>query len=173
MKHTGAIKHQGQEHNVELWVELMQTHATVTEALGREMERRLGLPLAWHDVLSRLAFAPEGRLRMQDLATSVLISRSGLTRLCDRIEEAGYISRQNCPSDRRGTYAAITEAGRKKFDEAAPLFFKGIEDYFASHLSAREQTTLRSALRKVIAANGGHICWIPPAEAEASGAEAW
>jgi DNA-binding MarR family transcriptional regulator len=137
----------------ELWTALMQGQARLADAVSDRLEAEAGIPLAWHEVLARLAEAPEGSLRMQELADSVWISKSGLTRLCDRIEEAGYLSRASCPTDRRGTFAVITEAGRAKVREAAPIFSRASEDLFLQHLSGRERDALRSAMRKVIGAS--------------------
>jgi len=85
------------------------------------------------------------------------LSKSGLTRLCDRIEEAGYLSRQNCPTDRRGTFAVVTEAGRAKVREARPIFSRASEDLLLQHLSSRERDVLRTAMNKIIGANGGDL----------------
>src|SRR5438105_5022694 len=90
------------------WLALLQAHSVVVEAVEREMQRDVGLPLAWFDVLIQLANAPDGRLRMQDLARSVLLSKSGLTRLVDRLVDAGLVGRAACEGDRRVTYAVLT-----------------------------------------------------------------
>jgi len=140
----------------ELWSALMHGQALLADAVSDRLEAEAGIPLAWHEVLARLAEAPEGALRMQELADSVWISKSGLTRLCDRIEDAGYLSRASCPTDRRGTFAVITDAGRTKVREAAPIFARASEDLFLQHLSGRERDVLRSAMRKVIGANVPH-----------------
>ena len=150
---------------MELWVALMQGQATVTHAISERLEAEVGIPLAWHEVLARLAAAPDGRLRMQELAESMPISKSGLTRLSDRIEAAGYLTRASCPTDRRGTYAVITESGRHKAREAMPVFFRAADELFLQHLSARERTALRSAMTKIIGANGGHLAWCLPTPA--------
>jgi DNA-binding MarR family transcriptional regulator len=137
----------------ELWSALMQGQALIADAVSERLEAEAGIPLAWHEVLVRLADAPDGRMRMQELADSIWLSKSGLTRLCDRIEEAGYLSRASCPTDRRGTFAVITDAGRAKVREATPIFSRASEDLFLQHLSSRERDVLRSAMRKVIGAN--------------------
>lgn len=137
----------------DLWAALMHGQALLADAVSDRLEAEAGIPLAWHEVLARLADAPDGALRMQELADSVWISKSGLTRLCDRIEEAGYLSRASCPTDRRGTFAVITDAGRAKVRDAAPIFARASEDLFLQHLSGRERDVLRSAMRKVIGAN--------------------
>src|SRR5438270_13970477 len=136
----------------ELWTALMQGQALIADAVSERLEAEAGIPLAWHEVLVRLADAPDGHMRMQELADSIWLSKSGLTRLCDRIEEAGYLSRASCPTDRRGTFAVITDTGRAKVREAAPIFSRASEDLFLQHLSGRERDALRSAMRKVIGA---------------------
>jgi DNA-binding MarR family transcriptional regulator len=150
--------------SVALWVAFMQGQATIAHAVNEKLESEVGIPLAWHVVLVRLANAPDGALRMQDLAESMLISKSGLTRLCDRIEAAGYISRASCPTDRRGTFAVITPEGRAKAQQAAPIFFKATEELFLRHLSDKEREMLSGALCKIITASGGQMRWPPPLE---------
>jgi DNA-binding MarR family transcriptional regulator len=156
----------GDYEGIELWGALMQGQASVAHAVDRQLESELGITLAWHEVLERLAAAPEGRLRMQELAELMLITKSGLTRLCDRIEAAGYITRASCPTDRRGTFAVITPEGRAMAERARPIFLRAAEDRFFRHLSEKERASLKSVLLKVIGANGGHLCWSPSDDAE-------
>jgi DNA-binding MarR family transcriptional regulator len=136
------------------WITLLRAYAAVVDALERKLERERGVPLAWHEVLSRLVAAPEGRLRMLDLAGLILLSKSGVTRLIDRMEEAGLVTREACASDRRVTYAMITAKGRGTFERTMPLFLEGVEEYFSSHLSGADIRELRSSLRKVLEGNG-------------------
>jgi DNA-binding MarR family transcriptional regulator len=137
----------------ELWASLMRGQALLADAVSDRLEAEAGIPLAWYEVLAALADAPEGALRMQDLGQSTWLSKSGLTRLADRIEEAGYLSRASCPTDRRGTFAVITETGRAKVRDARPIFARASQDLFFEHLSARERDVLRSAMNKIIGAN--------------------
>ncbi len=141
----------------ELWASLMRGQALLAGAVSDRLEAEAGIPLAWYEVLAALADAPEGALRMQDLGQSMSLSKSGLTRLCDRLDEAGYVSRQGCPTDRRGTFAVITDAGRAKVRDAGPVFARASEDLFLQHLSARERDALRSAMTKIIGANGPQL----------------
>lgn len=138
----------------ELWGSLMRGQALLADAVSDRLEADAGIPLAWYEVLAVLADAPDGALRMQDLSQSMWLSKSGLTRLCDRIEEVGYLSRKSCPTDRRGTFAVITAAGRAKVREARPIFSRASQDLFLQHLSQRERDALRSAMNKIIGANG-------------------
>jgi DNA-binding MarR family transcriptional regulator len=133
------------------WRGLLEAHAAVVELLARELEAERGLPLAWYDVLLTLERAPEQRLRMQELAQSVLLSKSGLTRLIDRMEANGLVQREPCPSDRRGAFAVLTPQGRRAFRRAAPVHLRGIQEHFARHLDEEEAATLFAALARVTA----------------------
>lgn len=95
-------------------------------------------PLASYDVLVQLVEAPERRLRMTDLADRVLLSRSGLTRLVDRLEREGFVTREACEQDARGMYAVLTDAGYRRLRTAAPTHLRGIEEYAVGRLSADE-----------------------------------
>jgi DNA-binding MarR family transcriptional regulator len=103
------------------WSELEAVHARVREALERALERKHQLSLSEYEVLHRLAEAdaPKGR-RIQELADEVHLSQSALSRLVQRLEDAGYVSRAICDHDRRGIFACVTEAGRKAQAEARP-----------------------------------------------------
>ena len=122
----------------------------------RNMERELaaeGLPIAWFDVLIHLREAPDGRLRMQSLADSVVLSRSGITRLVDRMVRSGFVRREPSEEDRRGSYAVITEQGRAAFDRVWPAHRRSIEERFTQLLTDAEVQVLHPALLKVIQAN--------------------
>jgi DNA-binding MarR family transcriptional regulator len=146
------MKPDRREH-LELWEDLVRAHSTILNRLEEEMEREQGLPLRWYEVLLQLSRAPEGRMRMQDLAQISLQSKSGLSRLVDRMEMAGLVTRESCPSDRRGILAAITPAGRRRFRRAAPLHVRGIERHFGRHLAPDGSEALRSLLACLLEAN--------------------
>ncbi len=132
------------------WQAFLQTHSGVLKTLEREMEGEQRLPLTWYDVLAWLSHAPKGQLRMQTLANSVVLSRSGITRLVDRMILAGLVKRQSCPSDRRGWYAIITAKGRDAFESARPGHLRGIQEHFLNYLSDEDIQALRSALSKIL-----------------------
>ena len=134
------------------WRRLLEAHATVTELLERELVAERGLPLSRYDVLLNLAEAPGGRLRMQELSASVLLSKSGLSRLVDRMVEAGLVRRERCEDDRRGWFAVLTDQGRSALRRAAPIHLRGIHEHFTSHLDPEEVKALTTALTKVVAA---------------------
>lgn len=120
-------------------------------ALELELHEARDLPLAWYDVLVALSEAPERRLRMQDLARRVLFSRSGLTRLVDRMADAGLVARERCEDDRRGTYAVITAAGARRLRDASGVHLRGVREHFDRHLSDTDVRALGTALEKVVA----------------------
>ena len=134
------------------WRRLLEAHATVTELLERELVAERGLPLSRYDVLLNLAEAPEGRLRMQELSASVLLSKSGLSRLVDRMVEAGLVRRERCEDDRRGWFAVLTDQGRSALRRAAPVHLRGIQEHFVRHLEPEEVQVLATALARVVAA---------------------
>jgi DNA-binding MarR family transcriptional regulator len=134
------------------WRSLLQAHAALTELLERELVTERGLPLSRYEVLLYLAESPDGRLRMQELADSVLLSKSGLTRLVDRMEAAGLVRRERCPDDRRGAYAVLTEHGRAVLRRAAPVHLRGIQEHFGRHVGEDEARAVSAALDRVVAA---------------------
>jgi DNA-binding MarR family transcriptional regulator len=135
---------------LDAWRGFLRAHAAVVAALGAELEAERDLPLPWYDVLVSLSDCG-GRLRMQDLADRVLFSRSGLTRLVDRMAAAGLVERERCEDDRRGTFAVLTEAGARRLRDAAGVHLRGIHDHFTSHLSDADVKALRAVLAKILA----------------------
>ena len=128
---------------------LLETNARLSRSLGVELEAACDLPLAWFEVLLQLRKAPEGRLKMNQIADAIVHSSGGTTRLIDRLEEAGYVTRQLCPSDRRAIYVAISAQGNEKLDEALNVHLDYLEDNLAKRLSDEERTTLATLLKKL------------------------
>ncbi len=139
---------------MQAWRALLTAQAVVLDAVEGQLQDQGQLPLAWFEVLARLANEPQSALRMQDLAERLVLSRSGVTRLADRLEAAGLIERASCPSDRRGTYAVLTEAGRKALQDAQPLVGEAVEEQLGRFLDASEARLLESILGKLLAAHG-------------------
>jgi DNA-binding MarR family transcriptional regulator len=136
----------------ETWTLLLETHATLVETLERELDEIGGLPLSWYDVLAQLSIAPEQGLRMNELADSVLLSKSGVTRLVDRMVRAGLLKRTACATDRRVVYPALTDKGRKLYEKASPIIRRGVEEHFIGRLTDAEAKAMKSALAKVLSA---------------------
>lgn len=141
------------ESRLAAWQALLDAHATVRVVLECELEQERGLALTVYDVLVQLASASGGRLRMQELARRLVFSRSGVTRLVDRMARDGLVGREPCPDDRRGTFAVITEAGRETLRDASGVHLRGIATHFGSVLDDADVTALRRAMEKVLAAN--------------------
>jgi DNA-binding MarR family transcriptional regulator len=129
-----------------VWRRFLTAHARINRELERELERDGGLPLPWYDVLLQLAEAPDRRLRMADLAEAVLLSRSGLTRLVDRLEKAGLVRREPSPDDLRGTYTVLTAAGVHRLRAAVPVHVAGIRAHFLDRLDDDRLRALDDAL---------------------------
>jgi DNA-binding MarR family transcriptional regulator len=131
-----------------VWRAFLEAHAAITKALEAELERERDMPLAWYDVLLQLHEA-DGRLRMSELANRLLTHRSSLTRLIDRMESAGLVTREGCPSDGRGSMAVLTREGREAMRRAAPVHLRGIQEHFAGYLTDSDVVAMHRALAKL------------------------
>jgi DNA-binding MarR family transcriptional regulator len=139
------------------WAVLLTAHATLVELIEAALSAAGLPPLAWYDVLWELEKA-DGRLRMIELARRVVLSKSNLSRLADRLEDAGLIERQDCPEDRRGYDLLLTRAGRAMRKKMWPVYEARIKELFSSHLSVEEARVVGEALgRTVKAARDGKI----------------
>ncbi|MEA2645813.1 MAG: hypothetical protein QOE92_896 [Chloroflexota bacterium] len=131
------------------WSAFLRSYDRVMTALEREHQAAGLVPLAWFDVLVQLD-RNGGRLRMNQLAEAIVLSRSGLTRLVDRMQREGLVTRQACASDRRGLEAVMTPAGRAALKKALPVHLAGIERHFLCHLDAGERARIGAGLAKVL-----------------------
>jgi DNA-binding MarR family transcriptional regulator len=132
------------------WRGMLRVHATLTKALDAELEAAHGLPLTSYEVLLHLDDAEGQRMRMSDLAATVILSRSGLTRLVDRLEREGLIARESCASDARGSFATLTPAGRRKLAAARATHLAGVRSLFLDHFGAEELELLGSAWERLL-----------------------
>ncbi len=132
-----------------MWRDFLRAHAAVTRALEDELADEKVLPLTWYDVLVQLVEAQGRRLRMTELADRVLLSRSGLTRLVDRLVNAGLVERQPCPDDARGTFCVLTAAGFARLRDAAPVHLRGVHEHMTSLIRPEELAVLGSVLRRI------------------------
>jgi DNA-binding MarR family transcriptional regulator len=120
------------------WRGMLRVHAALVRELDAELYAAHDLPLSSYDVLIYLQAAPGKRLRMAELADSVLLSRSGVTRLVDRLEREGLIERDTCTSDGRGCFAVLTEQGEQALSRARPTHLAGVRQRFLSRFSQDE-----------------------------------
>jgi DNA-binding MarR family transcriptional regulator len=129
------------------WRAFLRAHATITRELEAELVAEQRLSLAAYDVLVQLAEAPERRLRMTELADAVLLSRSGVTRLVDRLERAGLVTRCRVADDGRGVAARLTDAGFARLRTAAGTHLAGVHAHFAARLGAEDLAALERISR--------------------------
>lgn len=134
---------------LQAWVAFLGAHAHLVPQVDGELKSACGISLTWFDVLQQLSLTPEQRLRMQELAEALLLSKSGLTRLIDRIEAEGLVARTAVPGDRRSLYVALTPAGESLVERARPVVRASVEAHFGKKLSEEELTVLRNALTRV------------------------
>ena len=132
------------------WRTFLRAHATITRALETELLAEQGLSLAAYDVLVQLAEAPGRRLRMTELAEAVLLSRSGVTRLVDRLERAGFVRRTRVESDGRGVAAGLTPAGLDRLRTASRTHLRGVTDHFVRRLEPDELRTLEQISGRLV-----------------------
>lgn len=132
------------------WRSFLTAHARVIDALTTELEAEQDLPLSWYDVLVQLDEAEDNRLRMQELANLILLSKSGLTRLVDRMTAEGLVSREPCPDDRRGTFVVLTDAGVRRLHEAAPIHLRGVAEHFTDHLTDEDARELAVLMNRIL-----------------------
>jgi DNA-binding MarR family transcriptional regulator len=132
------------------WRNFITAHANLVDLIDRELTAADLLPLHWYDVLIELVEAPENRLRMHELAQKVVLSRSGLTRLVDKLETAGLLRRETAPDDRRGAFAVLTNKGKDAVRKSWPVYSKGIAKYFASRLTKGEAQIIRDVFARIL-----------------------
>jgi DNA-binding MarR family transcriptional regulator len=138
------------ERELRAWRGMLRAHAALTKALDADLDSAHGLPLSSYEVLLYLNDADDRRMRMRDLASSVILSRSGLTRLADRLEREGLIRRESCPSDARGAYAVLTPAGAEMLAIARTTHLAGVRSLFLQHFSEDELDVLGDAWDRVV-----------------------
>jgi DNA-binding MarR family transcriptional regulator len=134
------------------WGAFLTAHKALENILTRELESACGLPLTWFDALAQLRMGPGQRLTMGQLASALLFSKSGLTRLIDRMVEAGLVQRLACPGDRRSLHIALTDAGEKKFRQAVPIHLGHVKRHFAAYIEDSEADAVESALTRMASA---------------------
>jgi len=131
------------EHEQQTWRAFMTATRLLFERLDREMQRDAGMPHAYYEILVRLSESPQRTLRMSELAEASLSSRSRLSHAVSRLEDVGWVRRQECPSDKRGLLAVLTEAGFAALAAAAPGHVDSVRTNLLDPLSARQVVALR------------------------------
>jgi DNA-binding MarR family transcriptional regulator len=132
------------------WRGMLRAYTALTKALDAQLEAEHGLPLSSYEVLMHIADAPEQRMRMSELAESVLLSRSGLTRMVDRLERDGLLCREACSCDARGAFAKLTAAGERRLAAARATHLAGVRELFLERLDEVEQGLLGEIWQRVL-----------------------
>jgi DNA-binding MarR family transcriptional regulator len=144
---------------LESWVSFLRAHAAITRQLNADLLNAHGLTLSDYEVLLRLSQAEDQMMRRVDLAESVLLTASGITRLLDGLERAGLVEKASCSSDARVSYAKLTSAGRLKLGEAGGTHLAGIDELFIGRFEASELDTLAVLLARLpLSASVGERC---------------
>jgi DNA-binding MarR family transcriptional regulator len=136
------------------WRGLLRAHACLAKRLDAELERAHRLPMSSYEVLNHLEEASGGRMRMCDLAEQAQLSRSGLTRLVDRLEREGLLSRCSCEHDARGSYACLTDSGHERLEGARITHLAVVREHFFSRFSERELSALADMWDRIAPCNG-------------------
>jgi DNA-binding MarR family transcriptional regulator len=137
------------EQRLTAWRSLLDTHAVLIAGVAQAFAEEDLPPLTWYDVLSAVQRAPDHIARPRDIGCGVAMSRSGMTRLLDRIEAAGLVERRACDVDRRGTFVHLTKAGEAMLERMRPVYERELQVSFAGLLSDEEAETLSRLLARV------------------------
>lgn len=146
------------EPGLDAWIRFLRAHAAITRELSTRLEGRHGLTLSDYDVLVQLYYAPGRRMRRVDIARTVLLTASGVTRLLDGLERCGLVCKERCDSDARVAYATLTKTGLARFEEAQRTHHADIEELFGSSFSRDERETLRELLGRLPLARTSPEC---------------
>jgi DNA-binding MarR family transcriptional regulator len=131
------------------WLAFLNAAGLLNRRLDQQLERDAGLSHLQYEILVRLAAAPDGELRMSELAAALLNSKSKLTYQIDRLEQAGLVRRRSCATDMRAVYAVLTDAGREMLERAAPGHVAAVRDLFIDVLTPKQLTAIADGLDNV------------------------
>ena len=134
---------------LEPWRTFLYAHASIRRQLERELQAEQGMSMGEYELLLLLAYSPDRRQRMSEIADSMVLSRSGATRLIDRLEAQGLVARVSCDTDRRGQWAHITPDGYDRLRRAAPTHLRGIAEHFLDRIPAEDLEALGRILLRV------------------------
>ena len=139
------------EPHLSAWRALLNAHASIVGRVEAQLSEAGLPPLSWYDVLWAVRRAPERRVRMAELADGLTLSRGGLTKLADRLEAAGLIRREPAADDRRGSYAALTDAGDEMLTRMWPVYSGVLQEAFVAPISPEEAGAIAAGLGRAAA----------------------
>ncbi|MEX0667364.1 MAG: MarR family transcriptional regulator [Acidimicrobiia bacterium] len=144
------------ETQIRAWRSMAMVHTAILESLDAELWEARQLHFGWYDILVTIRLFG-GAMRMSELAEMALISRSAATRLVDKIEEAGYVERYVCPTDRRGMVVSLTAEGRKVQERAAPVVLRGLQRHFGRYLDEEQAEAMAHTFERILEGEGIRI----------------
>ncbi|HXP37976.1 MAG TPA: MarR family transcriptional regulator [Solirubrobacteraceae bacterium] len=153
-EHEGLLSEERPDVGQHAWRGLLRAHACLAKRLDAALEQAHSLPLSSYEVLDRLEDASGGRMRMCDLAEQAQLSRSGLTRLVDRLEREQLLERCSCEQDARGSFACLTASGRERLQEARVTHLAVVREQFFSRFSQDELALLADMCQRVAPCSG-------------------
>ncbi len=148
---------------LDAWRTFLYAHAQIRRQLERELQAEQEMSMGEYEVLLLLAYSPERRQRMSDLAESLVLSRSGATRLIDRLEAQGMVERISCATDRRGQWAQLRDAGYERLRSASPTHLRGIAEHFLDRIPPQELEALNATLHRIVPPGEWPATFRPPA----------
>ena len=128
----------------------LYAYSKLNNRLSAVMESPDTVPIDVYDVLVTLEYEPDHRLRLSDLADKIALSRSGLTRRIDRLEKLGYIRREGCPEDKRGSFAVLTDEGKAAREASWPRYRDAIQANFGDKMTEGEAKQLAALMRRIV-----------------------
>jgi DNA-binding MarR family transcriptional regulator len=135
--------------DLQVWRAIFKVNVCLSRQLDQQIEAEHGLSLSSLQALICVDEAPEGRMRMSDLAEAAGLSRSGVTRLADRLERDGLLCRDRCCDDARGAFACLTDAGREKVVDGRTTYQSAVSELLSAHLSDHEREVITTALERI------------------------
>ncbi len=132
------------------WIMSLYAQTLLLEQIEQDLQREAGMPLAYYQILVILSEHPGGAMRMSELADAAFFSRSRLSHAIARLEQHGWVRREACPSDRRGSIAALTDRGRRVLEETAPRHVESVRRHLFDQLSEEEAKALGSVSEKLV-----------------------
>ncbi len=138
-----------QDSRITIFGKFVEAQARLVNLLNKSLEENCSISIVWFEVLIRLARSPNHYLAIGELGEQVVLTSGGITRLVDRIEKVGYVTRRPCPQDRRVQYVVITVQGWQKLQEAIPVHLENLQNHLINPLSEEELLNFENSLEKL------------------------
>ena len=158
MTQTSVTQTSAPQQQLETWITFIRSHSAITRELSAQLQREHGLTLNDYEVLLVLSHSEDGMMRRVDLAETILLTASGITRLLEGLERSGFVCKQTCDSDARVSYAKLTDDGRQKLSDASLTHLRGIDELFLGRYSGSELATLAELLTRLPVTGKSSAC---------------